>query len=215
MVPAHDHAVPGRGGEARRSAASPAAWPKPSRPPGAEPVTAIYAAHYEALVRQAALLVRDHGTAEDVVQDVFAAVHSRGETPWDSGKELAYLRRGVINRAVSVLRHQTVIDRHARSAAAAEPSAEENALALLDESMLVAALNTLALRQRQVLVLRYYAGLSETETAAALGISQGAVKTHSARGRATLRAALRTASLPGSRTAGAQLHAGCALRERD
>ena len=142
--------------------------------------------------RQAALLVRDRGTAEDVVQDVFAAVQGRGEAPWDNGKELAYLRRGVINRAVSMLRHQTVVDRYARGPALAAPSAEDHALALLDQSVLVAALNTLSPRQREVLVLRYYAGLSEAQTAAILGITPGAVKTHSARGRALLRAALPT-----------------------
>ena len=45
-------------------------------------------------------------------------------------------------------------------------------------------------RQREVMALRYYAGLSEAEIADALGISRGAVKSHASRGAASLRAAL-------------------------
>jgi RNA polymerase sigma factor (sigma-70 family) len=45
-------------------------------------------------------------------------------------------------------------------------------------------------RQREAIVLRYYADLSEAEIAATMGISRGAVKSHTARGMAALRAAL-------------------------
>ena len=52
------------------------------------------------------------------------------------------------------------------------------------------ALRALPLRQREVLVLRYYVDLSEAEIADALGISRGAVKSHASRGMAALRAGL-------------------------
>jgi RNA polymerase sigma factor (sigma-70 family) len=45
-------------------------------------------------------------------------------------------------------------------------------------------------RQRQAIVLRYYADLSEAEIADTMEISRGAVKSHTARGMAALRAAL-------------------------
>jgi RNA polymerase sigma factor (sigma-70 family) len=54
----------------------------------------------------------------------------------------------------------------------------------------VAALRTLPTRQREVLVLRYYADLSEAQIAAAMGISRGAVQSHTARALASLRAVL-------------------------
>jgi DNA-directed RNA polymerase specialized sigma24 family protein len=54
----------------------------------------------------------------------------------------------------------------------------------------VAALRTLPGRQREAIVLRYYADLSEAEIAAAMGISRGAVKSHTARAMAALRAEL-------------------------
>jgi RNA polymerase sigma factor (sigma-70 family) len=53
-----------------------------------------------------------------------------------------------------------------------------------------AALRTLPGRQREAIVLRYYADCSEAEIAAAMGISRGAVKSHTARGTAALRAEL-------------------------
>jgi RNA polymerase sigma factor (sigma-70 family) len=54
----------------------------------------------------------------------------------------------------------------------------------------VSALRSLPPRQREALVLRYYGGLSEAEIASAMGISRGAVKTHTARAIAALRAVL-------------------------
>ncbi len=52
------------------------------------------------------------------------------------------------------------------------------------------ALRGLPDRQRQALVLRYYADLSEAQIAEMMGISKGAVKSHTARGMASLRAIL-------------------------
>ena len=52
------------------------------------------------------------------------------------------------------------------------------------------ALRALPVRQREVLVLRYYLGLSEAEIASTLGISQGTVKSAAARGIRSLARAL-------------------------
>jgi len=65
----------------------------------------------------------------------------------------------------------------------------ENALAYLRQAV-VNALRKLPERQREALVLRYYADFSEAEIAAAMKISRGAVKSHTARGMAALRAEL-------------------------
>ena len=55
---------------------------------------------------------------------------------------------------------------------------------------MIDALRRLPTRQREVLVLRYYADLSEADIADALGISRGAVKSHASRGMAALRTTL-------------------------
>jgi RNA polymerase sigma factor (sigma-70 family) len=70
------------------------------------------------------------------------------------------------------------------------PSAEEGAVELLERSAVVAALRTLPPRQREVLVLRYYGDLSQNQIAETMGISSGAVKSHTARAMASLRVLL-------------------------
>ena len=156
-----------------------------------EAVTALYHAHYAMLVRTAALLVGDVATAEDVVQDCFIAMHRAWWRLRDPGTALPYLRRAVINRSRSVLRHRVVADRYLPLLAPQLPSAEDSALAGMERSSVSAALRALPARQREVVVLRYYADLSEAQIAAALGISKGAVKSHAARAKDTLRAVLR------------------------
>ncbi|MEA3075281.1 MAG: hypothetical protein QOF60_189 [Actinomycetota bacterium] len=59
---------------------------------------------------------------------------------------------------------------------------------------LAAELQALSRRQREVLVLRHMAGLSEADVAKALGISAESAKTHLKRGRARLEARLRTSA---------------------
>jgi RNA polymerase sigma-70 factor (sigma-E family) len=153
-------------------------------------VIELYSAHYRSLVRLAAVLVRDTPTAEEVVQDAFIAMHDGWRRLKDSEKALAYLRQAVVNRSRSVLRHRLVVERNPQKPPPDMPSAEHGALTLLERSAVVAALRDLPERQREAIVLRYYADLSEAEIAAAMKISRGAVKSHTARGMAALRAAL-------------------------
>ena len=153
-------------------------------------VIELYSQHYRALVRLAALLVRDTPTAEEVVQDSFVAMHDGWQRLRDTEKALAYLRQAVVNRSRSVLRHRTVVDKNLQKAPPDMPSAEHGALVLLERSAVVAALRGLPDRQREAIVLRYYADLSEAEIATAMGISRGAVKSHTARGMTALRTTL-------------------------
>jgi RNA polymerase sigma-70 factor (sigma-E family) len=153
-------------------------------------VVELYSMHYSALVRLAAMLVRDTPTAEEVVQDAFIAMHDGWERLRDAEKALAYMRQAVVNRSRSVLRHRMVVEKNQQKPSPDMPSAEHGALALLERSAVIAALRGLPERQREVIVLRYYADLSEAEIASAMKISRGAVKSHTSRGMAALRAAL-------------------------
>ena len=153
-------------------------------------VTVLYAAHYRSLVRLAALLLRDVATAEEVVQDSFVAMHDGWRRLRDNDKALSYLRQSVVNRSRSVLRHRVVVDRNAPKPPPDMPSAEQGAITLLERSAVVTALRTLPPRQREALVLRFYGDLSEAQIAAAMGISKGAVKSHTARAMTALRSVL-------------------------
>jgi len=153
-------------------------------------VAELYSLHYRALVRLAVLLVQDVPTAEDVVQDSFVAMNEGWHRLRNAESALAYLRHAVLNRSRSVLRHRAVVDKHPPNPPPDLPSAEYGALMRLEQSAVVAALRRLPGRQREAIVLRYYADFSEAETAAAMGISRGAVKSHTARAMAALRADL-------------------------
>ena len=153
-------------------------------------VIELYSVHYPALVRLAAMLVRDTPTAEEVVQDAFIAMHDAWDRLRDTDKALAYMRQAVVNRSRSVLRHRVVVEKNLQKPPPDMPSAEAGALTLLERSAVVAALRDLPGRQREAIVLRYYADLSEAEIAAAMHISRGAVKSHTSRGMTALRAAL-------------------------
>jgi RNA polymerase sigma-70 factor (sigma-E family) len=141
----------------------------------------LYAAHRLSLVRLAVLLVDDLPTAEDVVQDAFASFAARASRLRDPDTALGYLRTSVANGCRSALRRR----RTARAYAplrAVEPD-RPDARAVLNEEHreVLVALSQLAPRQREVLVLRYWSGLSEAEIAAALDISRGAVKSTASR----------------------------------
>ena len=152
-------------------------------------VEQLYAAHWRQLVRLSVLLVRDLGTAEEVVQDSFVALHDRWSRLRDTERALAYLRQSVVNRSRSVLRHRKVEAKHAPVPGVA-PAADDGALAHARRDAVLDAMRQLPDRQREVVALRYYLDLSEADIAETLGISRGAVKSHSSRGLAALKLSL-------------------------
>ena len=155
--------------------------------PAADALTSLYSAHYRGLVRLAAYLTGDRDGAEEVVQDAYVKVLGRWGGVRDLAKGEAYLRQAVVNLSRSRMRHQVVVERHAPRPMPDTASAEAGALSRLERTAVIDALAELPRRQREALVLRYYADLSEAQTAYAMGISAGAVKSHTSRGMAALR----------------------------
>lgn len=147
--------------------------------------------HYRPLVRIAYLLVSDAGRAEELVQDAFVDLYGRWSRLADPAAAAGYLRQSVVNRCRSSLRHLKVVRAHeGRIVLRDVLSAESSALDQIESQEILGHLDRLPRRQREVLVLRYYGQLREAEIAAALGISAGAVKTHSSRGLKALRPVL-------------------------
>lgn len=136
----------------------------------------LYREHYQGLVRVAALMTDSRQLAEEVVQDVFAEIIGRWATI-DPARVEHYLRRAVSNRCRSVLRRRGTARRYVLEVAGAAPPPDDAVLRRADEDLLAAGIAALPLRQRQVLVLRYYTDASIAETADALDISQAAVTT--------------------------------------
>ena len=155
----------------------------------------LFQEHYSSMLRLAVLLGADD--AEDIVAEAFYQLYRRWRRLRGVESALPYLRSVVCNLSRMRLRHLQVIRRHAGPAARlaypatlladrAQSSAETEAMLHDDHRALVGALKQLPARQREALVLRYWLSLREAEIAAAMGISCGAVKSHTSRGMAAL-----------------------------
>ncbi|GDY32102.1 RNA polymerase sigma factor [Gandjariella thermophila] len=154
----------------------------PARPAGG-PLTLedLYRTHRMRLVRLAILLVDEPATAEDVVQEAFTGLHRNWHTLRDASAALGYLRTAVVNGSRSVLRRRKTARDYTPPHVANARSAESLAMLTAEHQAVVNALSQLPPRQREVLVLRYYGGLTEAEIAEATGISKGTVKSTASR----------------------------------
>ena len=156
-------------------------------------LTETYRAHYKSLLRLAALLLDDTASCEDVVQEAFIRVHSARKRVRDPEKTLAYLRQTVVNLSRSALRRRILGLKLLSKPMPDMASAEEGACEQLERDALIHAMRGLQRRQREVLVLRYFADMTEAQAAETLGISRGSAKAYAARGIAALRTALESA----------------------
>jgi len=149
-----------------------------------EAVTAIYQRHALGLTRLAFLMLGDRQTAEDVVQDAFCGLYRAWGRISDHGHALGYVRTSVLNGCRSAHRHS----KRAPQPLAVPPTASAEATVLASERQraTITALRRLPPRQREALVLRYFADLSEHETALAMGVSPGTVKSTTSRALAAL-----------------------------
>ncbi|WP_189535001.1 SigE family RNA polymerase sigma factor [Streptomyces roseolilacinus] len=153
-------------------------------------LTETYRAHYRSLLGLAALLLDDTASCEDVVQEAFIRVHSARKRVRDPEKTLAYLRQTVVNLSRSALRRRILGLKLLSKPMPDMASAEEGAYDQLERDALIKAMRGLQRRQREVLVLRYFADMTEAQVAETLGISLGSVKAYGSRGIAALRVSM-------------------------
>ncbi|MBM6402316.1 SigE family RNA polymerase sigma factor [Phycicoccus sonneratiae] len=133
------------------------------------------------LLKSAWFICGDSGQAEELVQAALERVYLRWGHLRDTSP-LAYTRRVVLNLHLDQQR------RSGREVAMATPPERGSTdVGPEDGDYVVALLRGLPLRERQVVVLRYYVGLSEAEAADALDVSTGTVKSCASRGLAKLR----------------------------
>lgn len=142
-------------------------------------VAALYHAHYGSLARIAALLVGDGVAAEEIVQDAYASACRAWRHLRDREKALDYLRRAVVSRARS---------HAAASSGPRGPAGDRQASPGMPGASLLTTLRGLPARQREALVLKYYADWPDRQIAAAMGISGRALNAHIRRGLSRLAA---------------------------
>jgi RNA polymerase sigma-70 factor (sigma-E family) len=131
------------------------------------------------LTHFAELLVGDHGRAEDLVQDGYLRAYRAWARVSPAGAE-AYVRRCILNARVDWWRRPSSHERPTAEPSLAMTSPDHSGG--VDQRLTVLkALARLTTRERAVITLRYYLGLSEAEIAAELGIAPGTVKSAAAR----------------------------------
>jgi DNA-directed RNA polymerase specialized sigma24 family protein len=185
----------GAGGRAQASSAEPGAGQAVRLDEDvSRTVAALYQEHYRSLVRLAALLVADLAAAEEIVQEAFADTHGTWRTLPGHDAALRYLRRSLVRRSRSIAQSQDVAGmRAAGLPAAGTPAGGAPAGGLPaagPEASLLSVLRTLPVRQREVLVLRYFADLPEAEIASVTGTRPAVIRSYAAQGISSLRAGL-------------------------
>jgi RNA polymerase sigma-70 factor (sigma-E family) len=139
-----------------------------------------------ALLRVAFLLTSDRGEAEDLLQTALLKTSRHWGRLSDREAAYAYVRRVIVTTHTSWRRrrrvHEVLLDQFPDQRAPEAPA--------IEAGRALQALEDLPPRMRAVVVLRCYEGLTEAETAEALGCSVGSVKSQASRGLARLRAVL-------------------------
>lgn len=147
--------------------------------------SAFVRAHSTTLLRAAYLLTGDRSSAEDLVQETFLRLYPRWSRVQDADVPLAYVRRSLTNNFLNSRR------RGGREVLVADPPergySQDPAGPLSDRQLVRGLLAGLPAKQRAVLVLRFYSGLSDAEIAADLGCREGTVRSIVSRGLAALR----------------------------
>jgi RNA polymerase sigma-70 factor (sigma-E family) len=149
-------------------------------------VAALFFVHHRPLVGLATLLVDDRETAEDVVQEAFISLYSNWSRIRDPNAATGYLRAATLNLSRSRLRRRRVERMFRLEEPLPISSADARTLDRDTRDSVWNAVAALPRRQREVVVLRYYQEMSESEIASALGISAGSVKQHASRALAAL-----------------------------
>jgi RNA polymerase sigma-70 factor (sigma-E family) len=161
-----------------------------------EMLDALFRTHCTSLVRLAMVLLGDREDAEEVVQDAFVSLHRNWSGLRDTGAAGAYLRAAVVGGCRSRQR-RFARGRRATNRLATVPaggSLEEIAVDTDEAARVAAAVQALPTRQREVVVARYYLGMSEAQTAQLLQVGLGSVKRHAHRGLATLQRGIEVTS---------------------
>jgi RNA polymerase sigma-70 factor (sigma-E family) len=142
-----------------------------------------------ALARLAFLLTGDRQLGEDLLQTALAKVVPHWPRVIANGHPAPYVRAVMVRTAIGWRRRRWIGETPAETLP--EPAAASDFSGALDaRERLRAALSTLPIRQRAVVVLRFYEDRSEAEVAQLLGCSRGTVKSQTAKALTKLRARL-------------------------
>jgi RNA polymerase sigma-70 factor (ECF subfamily) len=167
-----------------------------ARSVGEEAWAEIYRRHAQQVYAYIYYRLGDQHTAEDLTADVFVkAIAGIKGYAYRGTPLLAWLYRIAHNVTVDHRKAAARHSQHLSSAPADDVEEREDALGMLDDrSDMLAAIRGLTDEQQQVILLRFYQGMSNAEVAAVLGKPEGAVKALQSRGLRSLRRILGAAA---------------------
>ena len=156
---------------------------------------ALFLAGYPRLVRTVAFICGDADVAADCVADAFERAYVRWRRVSRLDDPLGWVRRVAVNRATDVHRRRVRGRRALQRLASRSESRQHDDLRMSDsvsfhDGELGAAVADLTPQQRAVVALHYLDDLPVAEVAAAMSLSEGAVKYHLHQARGRLRATL-------------------------
>lgn len=153
--------------------------------------TEIVSAYQAPALRLATVITGDSDEAYDIVQEAFVSAFRALPSLQAATSLRSWLMRIVANQAKNVRRshwrNNARMQRQIRLRTDDVPNTDDTALDAVSADELLAAIRRLPRTDREIIACRYFAGLTEVETASTLGLAHGTVKSRSARSLARLR----------------------------
>jgi len=154
----------------------------------------LFRSSYVSLVRYAKTLVKDHDTAEEIVQDLFFRLWQDKEKITIESSLNGYLFRAVHNRSLHWIEHNRVVEKHAREAEYNQPQNVENPSEIIQykelQSKIAKILAQLPERCGRIFYMNRFEGLKYTEIAEKLSVSVKTVEANMGKALKEFRKAL-------------------------
>jgi len=154
----------------------------------------LFRSSYVSLVRYARTLIKDHDTAEEIVQDLFFTIWKERERLQIESSLNGYLYRAVHNRCLHFINHARVVEKYAMEASFRETEHNETPGDILNyrdlQAKIAAILERLPEKCGKIFCMSRFEGLKYTEIAQKLSISVKTVEANMGRALKEFRKAL-------------------------
>jgi RNA polymerase sigma-70 factor (ECF subfamily) len=135
----------------------------------------LFRSSYVILVRYAMTIIKDHDTAEEIVQDLFVKIWQEKDKINIESSLNGYLFRSVHNRCLHYIEHKKVVERHASEMLTREEEKPENPSDILQykelQARIAAIIERLPARCGQIFCMNRFEGLKYNEIAEKLSVS--------------------------------------------
>jgi RNA polymerase sigma-70 factor, ECF subfamily len=154
----------------------------------------LFRSSYISLVKYAGTLIKDHDTAEEIVQDLFFRIWQEREKLKIESSLNGYLFRAVHNRCLHHIEHLKVVDRHEKEMANLPPQNAENPADILQykelQARIAAILERLPERCGKIFCMNRFEGMKYSEIAEKLSVSVKTVEANMGKALKEFRKAL-------------------------